>query len=200
MHRNYLREVMAMAEAFTAGVKPGGLTSDTEIRILLCYLVKTAAPLTRDAMQGALLQEQLVNYFEFVNALDELEDQQLIKSTEKGYVITEKGAVVASTLAYDLPRSVRESAVRAVIRIQSWVHKAAQNKARIQRDGDEYRVICTIEDMGRDSFQIQLSMPDRLTAEMVKNRFISKGSLVYSQLLNLLTQPALDDAPPDAVL
>ena len=44
-----------MAEAFTAGVKPGGLTNDTEIRILLCYLIQSAAPLTRDAMQGALL-------------------------------------------------------------------------------------------------------------------------------------------------
>lgn len=195
-----LREVMTMAEVFTGGVKPGGLTSDTEIRILLCYLVKAAAPLTREAMQGALLQEQLVNYFEFVNALDELEDQQLIESTENGFVITEKGSVVADTLAYDLPRSVRESAVRAVIRIQSWVHKAAQNKAHVEPDGDEYLVVCTIEDMGRDSFQIRLSMPDRLTAEMVKNRFISKGSKVYSQLLNLLTEPSPGDAPPEAVL
>ena len=53
-----------MAEAFTAGVKPGGLTDDTQIRILLCYLIKTAGPLTRDTLQGALLQEQLVNYFD----------------------------------------------------------------------------------------------------------------------------------------
>ena len=52
-----------MAEAFTAGVKPGGLTDDTQIRILLCYLIKTAGPLTRDTLQGALLQVQLVNYF-----------------------------------------------------------------------------------------------------------------------------------------
>lgn len=58
-----------MAEAFTAGVKPGGLTDDTQIRILLCYLIKTAGPLTRDTLQGALLQEQLVNYFEFADAL-----------------------------------------------------------------------------------------------------------------------------------
>ena len=151
-------------------------------------------------MQGALLEEQLVNYFEFVSALDELENQQLIASTENGYVITEKGAVVADTLSDDLPRSVRESAIRAVIRIQSWVHKAAQNKARIEPDGDQWRVVCTIEDMGRDSFQLQLSMPDRLTAEMVKNRFILKGSEVYSHLLNLLTQPDDKEAPPQAVL
>ena len=41
-------------------------------------------------MQGALLEEQLVNYFEFVSALDELENQQLIQPTDQGYIITEK--------------------------------------------------------------------------------------------------------------
>ena len=58
-----------MAEAFTAGVKMGGLTNDTEIRILLCYLIKSVGPVTREAMEAALLQEELVNYFEFVLSL-----------------------------------------------------------------------------------------------------------------------------------
>ena len=49
-----------MAEAFTAGVRPGGLTDDTQIRMLLCYLIKVTGPVKRDTMQGALLQEQLV--------------------------------------------------------------------------------------------------------------------------------------------
>ena len=31
---------MSANDAFTAGVRPGGLTSSTEIRLLLCYLVK----------------------------------------------------------------------------------------------------------------------------------------------------------------
>ena len=52
-----------MAEAFTAGVKMGGLTNDTEIRILLCYLIKSVGPVTREAMEAPLLQEELVNYF-----------------------------------------------------------------------------------------------------------------------------------------
>ena len=64
-----------MAEAFTAGVRPGGLTDDTQIRMLLCYLVKVAGPVKRETMQGALLQEQLVNYFEFADALAEVNPQ-----------------------------------------------------------------------------------------------------------------------------
>ena len=66
-----------MAEAFTAGVKMGGLTNDTEIRILLCYLIKSVGPVTREAMEAALLQEELVNYFEFVGALNDLVAQWL---------------------------------------------------------------------------------------------------------------------------
>ena len=38
---------MAANDAFTAGVRPGGLTNSTEIRLLLCYLVKNAGPITR---------------------------------------------------------------------------------------------------------------------------------------------------------
>ena len=84
-----------MAEAFTAGVKMGGLTSDTEIRLLLCYLVKTAGPVTRETLEGALLQEQLVNYFEFADALSELQRQGLICAGDKGFTVTPKSATVA---------------------------------------------------------------------------------------------------------
>lgn len=192
-----------MAEAFTGGVKPGGLTSNTEIRILLCYLIKTAGPVTRDAMQGALLQEELVNYFEFADALCELENQGLATQTPAGYIITPKGAIVADTLSDDLPRSVRESAILAVIRIQSWVHKAAQNHATIQKVGEEYQVTCVIQDENQDAdaFRLQLTMPDALTANQVRNQFIARGSEIYAGLLTALTRPLTDaERPPEGAL
>ena len=54
-----------MAEAFTAGVRPGGLTDDTQIRMLLCYLVKVAGPVKRETMQGALLPLFLISMLAF---------------------------------------------------------------------------------------------------------------------------------------
>jgi hypothetical protein len=189
-----------LADAFTAGVKPGGLTSSTEIRILLCYLIKAAGPLTREAMQAALLQEELVNYFEFASALEELSEQHLVASVAQGYLITEKGSVVADTLSDDLPRSVRDSAIRAVIRMQSWVHKAAQNQASVLKTEKGYQVQCQIHDMGTDAFSLSLLMPDQLTADTVRNQFIAHGSEIYSQLLNGLTQPGKEsDDPPDGM-
>lgn len=191
-----------MAEAFTAGVKPGGLTDDTQIRILLCYLVKTAGPLTRDTLQGALLQEQLVNYFEFVDALTDVERQGLvIQNEEEQYIITQKGSTVADTLALDLPRTVRESAIRAVMQIQSWRHKAAMNRARVEEEDGEYTVWCAIGDMGSDVFRLQLAMPDKLTAETIKNNFTAHGSEIYSKVMDMLTQPSTEeDRPPVGLL
>ena len=190
-----------MAEAFTAGVKPGGLTDSTEIRLLLCYLIKPAGPVTRETLEGALLQEELVNYFEFAGALGELEHQQLVTIEERGYKITDKGAKVADTLAEDLPRSVRESAILAVIRLQSWAHRAAQNHAAVEHDANGYKVVCIIRDEGQpESFRLELAMPDALTAEEVKNRFIARGSQIYMSFLEKLTQPLSDnDRPPAAV-
>ena len=42
---------------------------------------------------------------------------------------------MADTLAYDLPRTVRESAIRAVMQIRSWKHRAASNRAVVQENG-----------------------------------------------------------------
>ena len=180
---------------------PGGLTDDTQIRMLLCYLVKVAGPVKRETMQGALLQEQLVNYFEFADALAEVEKQQLVTVDEDGrYTITRRGTTVADTLAYDLPRTVRESAIRAVMQIRSWRHRAASNRAVVQEKDGQFSVVCSIADMGSDVFRMELAMPDKLTAEMIKNNFIAHGSDIFPKLLNALTQPGSEDDRPPAGL
>jgi len=176
-------------DAYLGGVKKGGLTNSTEIRILLCYLIATVTPLSRQALENALLGEELVNYFELVARLDDLIKQGLASREGEEYRITPKGRSVADTLAYDLPRSVRESAVRAVIRAQSWLRKEAQHKAEITEKEGSFQVYCHIEEMGRDVFGLTFSMPDALSAEMVKKQFIARGGEVYAQLLQSLTQP-----------
>lgn len=94
---------MSANDAFTAGVRPGGLTSSTEIRLLLCYLVKNAGPITRQEIENALMEEALVNYFEIGSCLDDITKQELVTLTGDSYAITDKGRKVAQELAYDLP-------------------------------------------------------------------------------------------------
>ena len=191
---------MAANDAFTAGVRPGGLTNSTEIRLLLCYLVKNAGPITRTEIENALMEEALVNYFEIGSCLDDIARQQLVTAEGDQYTITDKGRKVAQELAYDLPRTVRESAIRAVMQIRSWNHRAASNRAVVQETDGKFSVVCSIGDMGSDVFRMELAMPDKLTAEMIKNNFIAHGSDIYPKLMDMLTQPGSEDDRPPAAL
>lgn len=180
---------MARKDAFTAGVKPGGLTDGHQIRLLLCYLITNAGPLTKDEIVTALLAEQLVNYFEISSGLEELCARGLADCSDGSYTITEKGRSVAATLESELPRSVRESAVQAAVRAQAWNKKSASYSAQIQETDAGYSIRCTIRGMAEEDFCLQLMMPDRMTAELVKKRFILRGNEIYDLLMHALTDP-----------
>ena len=179
---------MAANDAFTAGVRPGGLTNSTEIRLLLCYLVKNAGPITRTEIENALMEEALVNYFEIGSCLDDITRQSLVTLQNDRYAITEKGRKVAQELAYDLPRSVRERAVAAVFRAQTWARKEAEYSARITEKADGHcSVRCTVKALDQELFCLDLGTPDRLSAELVKKQFILKGNEIYQMLITKLT-------------
>ena len=180
---------MAANDAFTAGVRPGGLTSSTEIRLLLCYLVKNAGPIARQEIENALMEEALVNYFEIGSCLDDITRQQLVTVQDNVYSITDKGRKVAQELAYDLPRSVRERAVAAVLRCQTWARKEAKYSASITEKPDGHcSVRCTVKGLDEALFCLDLGTPDRLSAELVKKQFILKGNEIYQLLVNKLTE------------
>ena len=180
---------MTANDAFTAGVRPGGLTNSTEIRLLLCYLVKNTGPISRKEIEDALMEEALVNYFEIGSCLDDITKQKLVTLENDRYIITDKGRKVAQELAYDLPRSVRERAVAAVLRSQTWARKEAEYSARISEKNDGHCTIrCTIKALDQELFCLNIGTPDRLSAELVKKQFILKGNEIYQMLITKLTE------------
>ena len=169
---------MAANDAFTAGVRPGGLTNSTEIRLLLCYLVKNAGPITRTEIENALMEEALVNYFEIGSCLDDITRQSLVTLQNDRYAITEKGRKVAQELA-----------VAAVFRAQTWARKEAEYSARITEKADGHcSVRCTVKALDQELFCLDLGTPDRLSAELVKKQFILKGNEIYQMLITKLTE------------
>ncbi len=178
--------------AFTAGVKPGGLTTSTEIKILLCYLLQqTGAPLSRKEIETALVGEELVNYFELMDHLSELCKQGFLCEEAGSYRVLPAGEEIADMLADDVPRSVRETAVRAALAARQYAHKEAQHHVEIVPAGEKgYTVKCSLRDMGSDIFGVSLYMPDRLTAQLARERFIEHGDDIYRLMLAALTKNA----------
>ena len=121
--------------------------------------------------------------------LDDITRQQLVTVQDNVYSITDKGRKVAQELAYDLPRSVRERAVAAVLRCQTWARKEAKYSASITEKPDGHcSVRCTVKGLDEALFCLDLGTPDRLSAELVKKQFILKGNEIYQLLVNKLTE------------
>ena len=71
--------MQCLVKLLLLGVKPGGLTTTTQIRILLCYVIRTVAhPLSRSELEQAMLEKELINYFELADGLSDLEQQELV--------------------------------------------------------------------------------------------------------------------------
>ena len=118
--------------AFSAGVRFGGLTDRTEIKILLCYLLTNSPqPLTSQQIVDTIIGQQLVNYFELQEALGNLVEQGLIIENDDCYSITDEGKGISKELEKALPFSVKERAYKAVIEILQYENLKRQNKTTI---------------------------------------------------------------------
>ena len=72
-------------DAFTGGIAPGGLRSKSDIRILICYLLKSVnAPLSGEDIINILQEKSLANYFEANDALSSLVALGNVRREEDG--------------------------------------------------------------------------------------------------------------------
>ena len=175
--------------AFSAGVRFGGLTDRTEIKILICYLLTGAKqPLTEQQIVDTVIGQQLVNYFELLDALSHLTEQNLIYEVDGMYSITDDGKEISRQLEKVLPFSVRERAYKAVIEILQYDALKKQNKTKITHvNGGGFNLNCTIEDESFVLFSCDIFMPNEKSAQLAQENFIRHGQDIFKCVLGITT-------------
>ncbi|MBR2028815.1 MAG: DUF4364 family protein [Oscillospiraceae bacterium] len=180
--------------AFSAGVRFGGLTDRTEIKILVCYLLTGAKqPLTEQQIVDTVIGQQLANYFELLDALSHLTEQNLVTEHDGMYSITEDGKEISRQLEKVIPFSVRERAYKAVIEILQYDALKKQNKTKITAvEGGGFNLNCTIEDENFVLFSCDLFMPNEKSALTAQESFIKYGQDIFKCILGITTSnPAM---------
>ncbi|MGN0628095.1 MAG: DUF4364 family protein [Oscillospiraceae bacterium] len=181
-----------MEETFTAGIEPGGLTEGREIRILVCHILSgVQEPMSFDEMTEAVLADGSANYFEFADALAELEETGCVVSfkTDAGiseYILTDKGKAAALTLQNSLPPSVRDKSLEAAKSIIQRRRIEKENLVSITRTEDGYKIHMLVTDIGTDLMELSLFMPTREQAYAVKERFLNDPAGTYMKVLEAL--------------
>ena len=128
-------------DAFDAGIELGGLRSRDDIRLLICYLLKSVdAPMTREMLNDAMQEDGLANFFEVGQAIEELLKTGNITADildeDEVITVTEKGREAAELLQTSLPRTVREKAVNSAIRLVTRAKVERENKIEVRKEDE----------------------------------------------------------------
>lgn len=180
-------------EIFRAGVRPGGPTTNDEVKILVCYILsKTGEAMSFEQLHEALSEHELVNYFELVTAVDSLGNTGHIQAAraENGadlYSATGLGRDTARTIDGLVPSSVRRKAAASADRLLRRQRRKREVAAVIEPSGPGFGVKLSLPESGLDLVEFSVFCPTMEEAELVRRRFLNDPAYIYKGVMALLT-------------
>lgn len=181
-----------ISDAMNAGVLPGGLQSRAEIRVLYCYILdELNVPVPLERVKEKLHFEGIVNFFESAYAVSELVDNGAVTVEKEEnyeiYTITDIGRNVSNELYRSVPLTIRERGVEIAREAVSRRNNEHDNKVFIERDEKGVTVTCKIMDNDLELASVKLLVPDMITANTVKENFLSDPLTVIMKITETLT-------------
>lgn len=179
-------------DAMNAGVAPGGLVNRDDIKMLICYMLDVVgSPVSKRMIGDVMQEEELANYFEVMNAISELIEignlEETVEGDEEILTLTERGRSAVEVLAMDIPKTVRETAVKSLVHFMTLERNARENEVQITpRDDGGYDVAFTLKDHDFPMMELKIYVADRDQAETLKHNFVEDPVRIYSSILAAL--------------
>jgi len=172
------------------GVGVGGMSDKYEIKILICYLLRSVkTPLSFEELAMVFQEEGSVNYFSFCEAFKELTASgHLLSEDESHYMLGPLGIETAVRLARSLPQSLRDNVVRIAMKLLAQLKRERENHVEILPTDGGFRVCCSSHDGDFELMRLELYAPDELQAQRMKSRFLQNPAGIYQNIIGLLTQ------------
>jgi len=167
--------------------------SINNVKIFILYLMKNINyPLDFVTVNDIVMQTDYVMYLDFAVAFNSLLDSDLINkvedSGEEKYVVTEKGAMVASELKSDILSSILDKSLAAALRYLDFKKRGVEIKFDIEPLDDGRCRINTSFCENSDVIFSQMIVVDSLDrAKRMKENFYERPEALYRGVLALLS-------------
>lgn len=173
-------------DAFTAGVKNGGLRSVTSINMLVCYIVATIGDkVTAQNIIDTVDEGMIANHFETADAISRLKKNGVIKENGDGTLkLLDSNTNAIELIERDLPLTVREKSIKICQTIIAREAYQRENKVEIAENGKGYTVKLKISDKDTDFLSLELFAATKEQAELIKNKFVADPIKVYNTLID----------------
>ena len=171
------------------GVKPGGLTSEKQVMILVCFLIdRTRVPLNEDNILNIITATKVANYFDTASAIGRLLENMNIMHDKNGALqLTPTGSNIADELWMDLPRTVIEDATNGLEMENIMQRNLKENDFFITKnENGRYDIKIDMNERDRTFFSISMSGFTQTQANNMKARFYKNPAAIYQTCLKLL--------------
>ena len=194
------------------------LKKDDEIKIFILYLLdKIGYPLDYPSIGYIMMQDGIVNFFDFAQCFFALVDAGHIREivTDKPekyeisdearvlesededseyeptatvlYEVTQTGRQVARVLSESLMVAVREKSYRSALRHLSFARKGAYIDQQYRPDGDGYLVTCSIKDKNGVIMDLTVRADSEYQLNKMLNNYAEKPEVVFRGVVALLS-------------
>ena len=186
-------------DAFPVDDTVGGIRSTEKIRIIICYILNDiGSPMSRDALQSALYDNGIANYFEISQAIDDLLKVGAVEYRETDgstvLFINQKGTQIAKELENELSVYIKSKAVKAARLTLIYEKRQNENDIVITKISDKkYRLDITMhsgissENANDELLKVSVFVTDLLQAENMKQSFINNPVMLYTKVIEGLT-------------
>lgn len=169
-------------------VRPGGLTEESDIRVLICFLLKTiSSGLTRDQMDRIIWDDNRVSYFGYLAALDGLVQNGMLTLNDGVYTVTPAGIEASGVLENALPRAIRDAVLARAIVVLHREQIQNENSAEVIGGENGVSVLCRSRDADRDLMRLEFAADNRDIAQALAAQFMRQPGAVYRAAFYALT-------------
>lgn len=173
-------------DAFTAGIKDGGLRSVASINLIVCYVIANIKEkVTAQNIIDTMDEGMIANHFEVSNAISKLKSQGVINENRDGSLeLNSSDKAMIDLVEKDLPLTLRDKSIKICQRLIAKETYQKENKAEIIPCDGGYNVNLTVSDKNNDFMSLTLFAATLTQAEVIKEKFITNPVRVYENLID----------------
>ncbi len=167
---------------------PGFIHDELDLKVLILYLLcRTEGPVELPDLTSLTLLDDGIDYFTFVQAVEDLVQSGHLLLVDGVYTVTEKGRTNSAIMESSLPGVIRGRCAKVLREFNAQARRAAQVTAHITPQEPGFLVELGLNDGVRPMLSLSLLAPSQEQAQAVADRFQKKPEAIFSAILDLLT-------------
>lgn len=172
-------------------VEQGGLHTLGDVKALVLYILNAAScPLEREHLTEIILNDGLVDYFDFSQGLQELLQEGLIDILSPNeintFIITDVGIRTKELYEKNIPFNVKKRALAALTKTLATIRRESNTHTDISETQGGYLVTCRLTEEEKTLLEYKVLVPDEMQAHIIADQFLKHPTEKYQSIMAAL--------------